>query len=122
MRRRPGDAKGSSDQSAYYNSTPKHGLVGLYITAAYWFTAADALRVRAFGRDLIRAKGIMARGACESRIEGRTHGRTNQQTVAAPRNHLPTESRPHMALADRQLSALELRKRTFAPRSLTGNP
>jgi hypothetical protein len=58
---------------------------------------ADALRVRAFGRDLIRAKGIMARGACKSRIEGRTHGRTNQQTVAAPRNHLPTESRPHTA-------------------------
>jgi hypothetical protein len=26
---------------------------------------ADALRVRAFGRDLIRAKGIMASGACE---------------------------------------------------------
>jgi hypothetical protein len=53
--------------------------------------------VRAYGRDLIRAKGIMAGGACESRIEGRTHGRTNQQTVAAPRNHLPTESRPHTA-------------------------
>jgi hypothetical protein len=35
--------------------------------------------VRAYGRDLIRAKGIMASGACQSRIKGRTHGRTNQQ-------------------------------------------
>ena len=36
-------------------------------------------RVRAYGRDLIRAKGILASGACKGRIKGRTHGRTNQQ-------------------------------------------
>src|SRR4051812_6889456 len=40
---------------------------------------AVALRVRAYGRDLTGAKGIMASGACEGRIKGRTHGRTNQQ-------------------------------------------
>jgi hypothetical protein len=40
---------------------------------------AVALRVRAYGRDLTRAKGIMASGACEGRTKGRTHGRTNQQ-------------------------------------------
>jgi hypothetical protein len=66
---------------------------------------ADALRVRAYGRDLIRAKGIVAGGACEGHIEGRTHGRTNQQTVAAPTNHLPTESRPHTASFDVPFSA-----------------
>src|SRR3546814_15829659 len=42
---------------------------------------AGAPRVRANGRDPIRAKGIMASGACDSRIKGRTHGRTNQQSA-----------------------------------------
>ncbi len=37
-----------------------------------------ALRVRAFDRDLRRAKGIMASGTCKGRTEGRTHDRTGQ--------------------------------------------
>jgi hypothetical protein len=39
--------------------------------------------MRAFGRDRIRAEGIMATGTCDSRMEGRTHGRTNQPIAAA---------------------------------------
>src|SRR4051812_40582680 len=77
---------------------------------------AVALRVRAYGRDLTRAKGIMASGACEGRIKGQTHGRTNQrraedQTPLA--NGEPSahgEPSTHGQLRKLRLTALELRE------------
>ena len=66
---------------------------------------AGAPRVRAFGRDRIRAKGIMASGTCESRMEGRTHGRTNQPIAAAsktPCQRRAVHTRPTSDLGLRQ--------------------
>jgi hypothetical protein len=61
--------------------------------------------VRAFGRDRIRAKGIMASGACESRNEGRTHGRTNQRTAAFPKTLANGEPSTHGHAASDQFVA-----------------
>jgi hypothetical protein len=56
---------------------------------------AGAPRVRAFGRDRIRAKGIMASATCESRMQGRTHGRTNQPIAAAAKTLANGEPSAH---------------------------
>ena len=47
---------------------------------------AEALRVRAFDRDLRRANGIMASGIWKGRMTGRTHGRSDQPCAEAPEN------------------------------------
>src|SRR3954469_23998937 len=68
---------------------------------------AVALRVRAYGRDLTGAKGIMASGACEGRIKGRTHGRTNQQKAEdqnATCQRRAVHTRPKTVFAHTRLS------------------
>lgn len=54
-----------------------------------------------FGRDPIRAKGIMASGACESRIEGRTHGRTNQRNATRLETTCQREPSTHGQVRER---------------------
>jgi Thioesterase-like superfamily len=69
--------------------------------------------VRAFGRDRIRAKGIMASGACESRNEGRTHGRTNQRTAAFPKTLANGEPSTHGHVLQVESRVVEWKTKTF---------
>ena len=66
---------------------------------------AEALRVRAFDRDLRRANGIMASGIWKGRMTGRTHGRTDQRWADAAENpcqRRAVHTRPHAGVEGSQ--------------------